>query len=870
MAKNIQSRIKEGKEVTTLAVGRLGMQVFADKNKIEVDKLVESGMSKGKAEKTVQEAYIESIKQDRFDYQGYVGEDVEQQNAIKQAFKDESITTKDLDRLTKIRKKLGVENVQFYYDKNGANGEYRGGKIRINTAKGDVFLQTGIHEFVHDVEMKDKAAFKAFKEAAMALTELPEYKANADRIRALYTAQASEIGQEGIDNEVAVNLAMDLITDPKKMEAFLKDVGVEKLTLIEKLARFFKGLYAHLKGNPEAKQVGEAYNALVKVLKENKKGESAESGVRKSLIEKYKNLNLNVDISDLDGVPAIELADGSVLPILTEKTTHVQFIKKNNIAADDIKSGGWITKGLYEATEQSDTMRYVEQQKAEQRATERRKSIPLDSNGKELSKGQKPLSDTQKAKMTAKTQAGKEYILADSHGFRGKAKDIVKGNKTKLKTFLVRLFDIPSSTQADFAKVIDDLSIGAMAEDLTKADREAMFKKLFDAGVVTNTEFYDTYKGLKKKIKETRIDSTKVKGDFADWADFRKNNIGILTLTDDTSAMGVDVFHKELKEQYPNLFISEKAEPDLLREIASVAKSIQRSEIAIKDIYDADYKAYLKQTFNDYLDNEFNPDMKSAVNYATEKQKETVKEKVDYTVKTPQELTEIYTKRKATKKAYNKQLKLSPLTEAEIKFFTGLRKGVASIDKVPDDVKNIKDIKKLLALAKPLDELNKAVSDHNKQLKAGRIEQAKTIFDKAKSTFKDKKSGFWYERETAERNIEDVFGINAKETKETYFEPIKKSEADGKRWWDETRKPIQDLKLSKVESELVQLIGEGKLTDDLKGKYTPEQIVKAEKAVPVFRKIYNAIYKKLSDVLVVNGYEPPAYREDYFPHFDDS
>ncbi len=89
------------------------------------------------------------------------------------------------------------------------------------------------------------------------------------------------------------------------------------------------------------------------------------------LIEKYSHLDLNQDISNMDGVPAIQLTDGSVLPF-TE--THVWFIKKNDIDVEDIESGGWISNGVYEPTERSDTLRYKEQQLAKRRMEEKRKA----------------------------------------------------------------------------------------------------------------------------------------------------------------------------------------------------------------------------------------------------------------------------------------------------------------------------------------------------------------------------------------------------------------------------------------------------------------------------------------------------------------
>lgn len=91
------------------------------------------------------------------------------------------------------------------------------------------------------------------------------------------------------------------------------------------------------------------------------------------LSAKYPQLNLNEDISELDGVPAIELTDGSVLPI-TERDgrypTHVSFIEANRIDVDDLKSGGWIGNGVYEPSFTSDTQRYIERQQARKRVAE--------------------------------------------------------------------------------------------------------------------------------------------------------------------------------------------------------------------------------------------------------------------------------------------------------------------------------------------------------------------------------------------------------------------------------------------------------------------------------------------------------------------
>jgi len=85
--------------------------------------------------------------------------------------------------------------------------------------------------------------------------------------------------------------------------------------------------------------------------------------------------------------PALQTDDGSIFVDLhPEQSTHVLFIERMKIPPDRIVSGGWITDGVYEASERSDTMRYVERYKARLRADERRKELshPEDWQGEFL------------------------------------------------------------------------------------------------------------------------------------------------------------------------------------------------------------------------------------------------------------------------------------------------------------------------------------------------------------------------------------------------------------------------------------------------------------------------------------------------------
>ena len=117
-----------------------------------------------------------------------------------------------------------------------------------------------------------------------------------------------------------------------------------------------------------------AYESKISQPTGEVKGKSSMRERDEDLQKKYPKLNLNEDISELDGVPAVELTDGSVLPILDRDRypTHVSFIEGNRIDVDDLRSGGWIGDGVYDPSFTSDTARYIERKQAGKRVAELR------------------------------------------------------------------------------------------------------------------------------------------------------------------------------------------------------------------------------------------------------------------------------------------------------------------------------------------------------------------------------------------------------------------------------------------------------------------------------------------------------------------
>lgn len=140
---------------------------------------------------------------------------------------------------------------------------------------------------------------------------------------------------------------------------------------------------------------------------------------------------------------------------------------------------------------------------------------------------------------------------------------------------------------------------------------------------------------------------------------------------------------------------------------------------------------------------------------------------------------------------------------------------------------------------------------------------------KNSGNWKDKKHGFQYSSETWDRNPIDVMGeVEGKKFKEAIIDPIHKSEAVSTKMKNDLRGQIKELNLSKQESELVQKLGEGKLSIDELKQTNPNNWEKIQKSVETFRTIYDDLINQSNEVLVRNGYDPVMKRKDYFPHFD--
>ena len=125
---------------------------------------------------------------------------------------------------------------------------------------------------------------------------------------------------------------------------------------------------------------------------------------------------------------------------------------------------------------------------------------------------------------------------------------------------------------------------------------------------------------------------------------------------------------------------------------------------------------------------------------------------------------------------------------------------------------------------------------------------------------------------TALRNNRMVFGEEVgRYLNETIFEKVVDNEAERQRFMQREIDKIRKLKLTKLESQAVQMLAEDTkesrlaFYELLKGKGKNLDVEKCRAAVTVFRGCYNLYYDAINEFLVMHGYKPIGFQKNYMP-----
>lgn len=426
-------------------------------------------------------------------------------------------------------------------------------------------------------------------------------------------------------------------------------------------------------------------------------------------------------------------------------------------------------------------------------------------------------------------EENEERRLFSTDELNTKAAEYLKRAENAFVKKLLGIFEVPKfKNRAAVKGVVSEIS-----EEYLSAGRvaNASLKRLADTAwkeaVKVDKEFYDEYQWLKDELRSSAIVvSEAIKGDIADYDDWRKRQFGRLNIVK-SGGLPVDVKYQELSEKAPGLFPADIINPsDQLRRMSEVAQSIVKTERNLNQTYGVDAEFFkkaaendIKDVFIDYFQNELIAVKKYSDRRAAENEKKSslmglVAEGLnDRDVETVKEL---WTQAKEAKRLVERAVSKNLLTEADEAAVKKLLGGGLTLETLPDGL-NTNGIRAVYEARAGYERAMAGVRNYNQNRKAALREEADFYLNNS-GKWKDKSAGWKYSRETMERNIRDI--VADKDTADAvvkrYFEPVHKNEAERTRLKNDYRRRVKELELDRKrhkgdklsEAAAVQLYGE--------------------------------------------------------------
>ena len=484
-----------------------------------------------------------------------------------------------------------------------------------------------------------------------------------------------------------------------------------------------------------------------------------------------------------------------------------------------------------------------------------------------------------------------------------KAAEMLKRTERELLWAIADRLSVPKLAGREYLTPI----IQEMADEylekgsISPETRQLLFEKAYSQAVIVDAEFYEQYKHIKDHLRTTPVTiSDRDKLDIADFNDFRKRAFGSLKIVNE-GGLPVDVAYQELQSMAPELFPESITHPaDQLVRMFDASRSIQVTEKTVQDYfgkYEPEYRKGAQSAFEEALA-EAAGKLWEVKRFAEEK---IAKEK-EPAPATEQEVMEAYLKLKKAKRDYEKVSAKNLLTESDQMQVGRLLRHEILPEHLKEGKDNVKGILAVFQAKQEYERLCKLVAEYKRHLRGKARAEADELLKTANS-WKDKKVGIAYSRETMERNVMDIIENKAlaQQVIDKYFTPVHTAEAASTRFKREYRDRVRSMNISlKVqkgnlvsEEYAVQLLGEaqdnirmlenarGRIKQrDGKNRHEWQAVIdalwaenplldrgKIENAVKVFRKIYDELLQQMNQVRVANGYEPVNYRQGYFPHF---
>lgn len=484
-----------------------------------------------------------------------------------------------------------------------------------------------------------------------------------------------------------------------------------------------------------------------------------------------------------------------------------------------------------------------------------------------------------------------------------KAAEMLKRTERELLWAIADRLSVPKLAGREYLTPI----IQEMADEylekgsISPETRQLLFEKAYSQAVIVDAEFYEQYKHIKDHLRTTPVTiSDRDKLDIADFNDFRKRAFGSLKIVNE-GGLPVDVAYQELQSMAPELFPESITHPaDQLVRMFDASRSIQVTEKTVQDYfgkYEPEYRKGAQSAFEEAIA-EATGKFWEVKRFAEEK---IAKEK-EPAPATEQEAMEAYKQLKQARRDYEKVSAKNLLTESDQMQVGRLLKHEILPEHLKEGKDNVKGILAVFQAKQEYERLCKLVAEYKRHLRGKARAEADELLKTANS-WKDKKVGIAYSRETMERNVMDIIEDKAlaQQVVDKYFAPVHTAEAASTRFKQDYRDRVRSMNISRKvqkgnlvsEAYAVQLLGEaqdnlrmlenarGRIKQrDGKSRHEWQAVIdnlwaenpllnreKIEWAVREFRFIYDKLFQQMNQVRVANGYEPVNYRQGYFPHF---
>ncbi len=486
-----------------------------------------------------------------------------------------------------------------------------------------------------------------------------------------------------------------------------------------------------------------------------------------------------------------------------------------------------------------------------------------------------------------------------------KAKTVLQRAERGLVNKAGDLMQVPRFARREYLQDVarkmsrEYLENGSVSQDT----RDELFEEAYARGVEVDREFYDEYKGLKRRLREMPItisetDQPDVRG-YDTFEQFRQAAFGTLRIVKE-GATPVDTAYQDLMATYPELFPESITHPaDQIVRMFEVGRSIEISERTLDEALGPNaekYKAWMRNDFDSAV-GDMLAELRTVKRYAEDR---AAKTEAGGAALTLEEVKELYPKARDAQKNYEKVNTRNLLTAEDQRQVGRLMRGDIELSDLKAERDNVRGITEVFKAKQAYEQYARQIREWNEARRASLRDEADEYLATANG-WKDKK-GWQYSRETMERNVRDIVKDQklAERIIAKYFTPVHEAAAQANKLKNRMRDRVRALELSRKvaegnkvsEAHAVQLLGEardnieylqtakhvrerdGKSLSDWRGvvqelyETNPNMDwAKVDRAIGEFRKIYDELFEMMNDSRVRNGYEPVAYRKGYFPHF---